>query len=127
MNRTQVIIGAVIIALCIVFFYTVAVLFLLDALVAIGIVFLLLGLGVVGGQSGAVTPVAKGGRLSELDLAVIEMISQGKSQEEIAKSTGVSPATLSEKCASLTSAGYISGSFLTEKGFETLRGSSRKT
>jgi len=77
LNRTQVIIGVVIIALCIVFFYTVAVLFLLDALVAIGIVFLLLGLGVVGGQSGAVTPVAKGGRLSELDLAVIEMISQG--------------------------------------------------
>lgn len=61
--------------------------------------------------------------LSALDRTILEMISQSKTQDEIARSTGVSPSTITEKSTTLREAGYISSDGLTEKGFDALRGS----
>jgi len=65
--------------------------------------------------------------LTALDMVILRMVSEKKSQEDIEKSTGVSPAILAEKSASLTSNGYLSGAYLTEKGFDVLRTSKTKT
>lgn len=60
-------------------------------------------------------------------MVVLQMLSQNKSQDDIAKSTGVSPTILAEKCATLMSTGYVSGNYLTEKGFDALRNANPRT
>ena len=59
--------------------------------------------------------------VSALAQVVLQMVSEGSGQEEIAKKTGVSPSVVAEKWAALTSAGYLADGHLTERGFETLR------
>ena len=60
--------------------------------------------------------------LSELELSVLRLLSQGKNEGEIAQGTGVSRPIVSEKVAKLRSEGYITDTHaLTEKGFEALR------
>jgi hypothetical protein len=116
-------IGLALLVLALIFFNnaTLLILIAIDAMITVGIVFLLSGLGVFG--VGARTPKtgSKPLELSALDRVVLQMVSQNNSQEDIAKSTGVSPAIIADKSAALTSAGYISGNRLTEKGFEALR------
>lgn len=110
-----------IIILSIILFASIAILLLVDALVAIGVFLLIFGLGVpekLGRDGGR---DSKRAELTELDVIVLQSLSQNKSQDEIARSTGVSPIVLSEKCAALMAAGYISGTYLTEKGFDALR------
>jgi hypothetical protein len=63
-----------------------------------------------------------GKTLGVLDVTVLQMTSQKKSQEDIAAATGVSPSVISDKVESLTRAGFLLESSLTEKGFEALKG-----
>ena len=64
-----------------------------------------------------------GKRLGALDMTVLQMIAQRKSQQEIAGSTGVSLSVIGEKFESLKGAGYLAENSLSEKGFEALKGS----
>jgi membrane-bound ClpP family serine protease len=60
--------------------------------------------------------------LSELELSVLRLLSQGKSEDEIATSTGVEKSVVSEKIAKLQSQDYITDKHtLTVKGLEALR------
>jgi uncharacterized membrane protein len=114
-------IGLALLVLSLIFFYSVAILIVVDAMITVGVVFLVSGLGIFGAEARKPKTSAKTADLSALDRVVLQMISQNNGQEEIAKSTGVSPAILADKSAALTSAGYLSGNHLTEKGFEALR------
>jgi len=64
--------------------------------------------------------------VSALAQVVLQMVSEGGGQEEIAKKTGVSPSVVAEKWVALTSGGYLADGHLTEKGFETLRNAKAK-
>lgn len=93
--------------------------------IALGLIMLFDGLNFFDrvGKSGPMgqenLPMAK---LSTLDRTVLEMVSQNKTADEIARSTGVSGSVVSEKVSNLTSTGYLSNNMLTERGFEVLRG-----
>jgi len=124
LNRSEVVIGLAIIVLSVIFFYPVLLLPLVDLMIAlliIGFVLLVDGYGGLAALRSAPSPKEKAVPLSGLDLTVLQMMSEGKNQDDIAKATGVSPAILSDKVALLVTSGYVSGSYLTEKGFETLR------
>ena len=62
-----------------------------------------------------------GRRLGALDMMILQMISQGKSQQEMAAATAVSAAVIAEKIKTLTKAGFLYENSLSEKGFEVLR------
>jgi hypothetical protein len=128
LNRSEVSIGLVLIVLGVIFFYPVLLIGLVDLFIVmliVGFVLLVEGLGGLAVLRSGLGR-SKQVRLSELDRVVLQMLSEKKTQEEIAQSTGVSPAILSDKLAGLATAGYVSGNYLTEKGFEALRSSGEK-
>lgn len=85
---------------------------------AAGILFILDGFGVFD----SVSRGEKEGRLSKLELTMLELMSQGKQMQEVATSTGVSPQILEQKRGALASMGLVTqDGFLTEKGFEALK------
>ena len=60
--------------------------------------------------------------LSDLELTTLRYLARGRKPGEIAQTTGVSEAVISEKVDRLRLGGYITAdNTLTEKGFETLR------
>lgn len=63
-----------------------------------------------------------GQKLGPLDMTVLQMTAQRKSQQEIASATGVSLSVIGEKIEALKEEGYIVENSLSEKGFEALRG-----
>jgi len=123
LQRQEVVIGLALLVLALIFFNSPTLLILMgiDAMVTVGVIFLLSGLGIFGQASGKPKMAARTADLSALERVILQMISQNSSQEEIAKSTGVSPAILADKSAALTTAGYVSGNHLTEKGFDALQ------
>jgi len=128
LNRPQVAVGLVLIVLSVLFFLSAAGLILvgIDALVSAGIVLLVLGFNVPERLGGSKPKSSAQTHLSELDVLVLQMVSQNKTQDDITRSTGVAPAILADKWSSLTSSGYISGNYLTEKGFDALRNTQPK-
>ncbi|HYB44887.1 MAG TPA: hypothetical protein VEC92_00040 [Nitrososphaerales archaeon] len=104
--------------------YAIGILVLLVApffiLVAIGIYGIIDGLG--GGSGQARMGASRGGgKVGALGLTVLKLMAQGKSKDEIAASTAVSPMVIEEKLVALTSAGFLQGNALTEKGFDAVR------
>ncbi|MDV3293945.1 MAG: hypothetical protein LYZ70_06710 [Nitrososphaerales archaeon] len=63
-----------------------------------------------------------GQKLGALDLTVLQMTAQRKSQQDISSATGVSPSVIGEKLESLKEQGYLEENSLSEKGFDALRG-----
>jgi DNA-binding CsgD family transcriptional regulator len=60
--------------------------------------------------------------LSELEVSILRLLSQGKTDAEMATATGVSTAIISEKVTKLYAEGYITEKrALTEKGFEAVQ------
>ncbi|MDA4114022.1 MAG: hypothetical protein OK474_08250 [Thaumarchaeota archaeon] len=60
--------------------------------------------------------------LSELDLSILQLLSQGRNEGEIASVTGVALPIISEKIARLYIGGFITEKrALTERGFEAVR------
>ncbi len=110
-------------------------LLLFGAIAVVGIGLMVGGLVSLGDEEAPVTEVQKEvvvvqpvpssaayEALSELELSILRSLSQGRSEEEIAASTGVAPSIVSEKVAKLQSMGYITDKHaLTERGFEALR------
>ncbi len=89
-------------------------------LLAIGAYMVLDGIGALSVKPRGARMAAKG--LGALDLAMLQMTAQRKSQQEIATATGVSSSVIGEKLEALRASGYIAGDSLSEKGFEALRG-----
>ena len=65
-----------------------------------------------------------GGRVGVLGMTVLKMLSQGKSQQEIAAATSVSVVVVGVKMDALRKAGYLQENGLSEKGFNLVSESS---
>ena len=87
-------------------------------LVVIGIYGLLDGLGK--GSYFRRSSAKSGAEVGPLGTAVLRMVAQGKSQQEIAAATLVSAALIEAKVEALTRAGFLEGNALSEKGFDFL-------
>jgi len=119
-NTAKTVIGAALIVFIVVIFYKLLVLSLIVVLLTVGLVILLDGIGYFSSAEATSNP-PKARALTALDITILGMIAQNKNQDEIAKSTGVSPGTVAEKTATLSAGGYLAGNFLTEKGFEAVK------
>jgi hypothetical protein len=87
---------------------------------AAGMLFVLDGLGVF--DRLASSKGGSDGTLSQLDLTILELMSQGKQMSEVSASTGVAPQIIEQKKGALASKGLVTpDGFLTEKGFEALK------
>lgn len=118
MDRAEVYTGLALVVLGIIF--TGSLVFgIIFIMLIVGVLLLFHGFGVLWDTPGK----AKAGsaRFGPLDRTILEMVSQGKSQDEIARVSGVSPQLVAEKAGALAAEGYIKDNYLTEKGFEAVR------
>lgn len=92
-------------------------------LLSVGIYGIISGFGSSPGQPKTGASVGAG-KVGVLGMTVLRLLAQGKNRDEIAASTAVSPTVIEEKLGALTSAGFLQGNALTEKGFEAVRESS---
>jgi hypothetical protein len=115
--RTQeVILGVALLLLSVALFYPVFAFPIIDlaiAMITAGVVVLIHGYGLFNKAPVSLNKETSTADFTPLDRAVLEMISQGRSQEEIVRSTGVSPDIITAKSAALSASGYISGNRLT--------------
>ena len=89
-------------------------------LLAAGAYGIISGLGSPSMQPSGSSPRA-GRRLGPLGMTILQMIAQGKSQQEMATATAVSAFVIGEKVEALTKAGFLYENSLSEKGFEVLK------
>lgn len=59
--------------------------------------------------------------LTQLEMTILRMVSEGSKVESISGSTGVSAIVIQQKIQELHRKGYLSGEKLTEKGYEILQ------
>ncbi len=116
MDNRKIMIGVVLIVIAGVLLNLVLALFIV--MIAAGTFIAFDGLGMMQPSTGQQVRISK---LTALDKSILQMTSEGKVQDEIAKSTGVAPALIVSKTAALAAAGFINGTFLSEKGYEALR------
>lgn len=86
-------------------------------LLAIGAYGIVDGLG-VGSAREAGGQIRNTGRVGALGKAVLKLLAEGKSKQEIADATAVSVSVIEEKIEALTKAGFLKGNALSEKGFD---------
>jgi len=99
--------------------YVIVLVALFVTLLAIGFYGVVEGLGV--GSSRSKVDAKSGGKLGAFSLAVLQMTAKGKTQDEIAAATSVSPFVIGKKIERLTKLGYIYEHALSEKGFDALK------
>ncbi len=70
---------------------------------------------------GAFTRGAEQKTLSQLEMTILRMLSQGSKIESISTATGVSALVIEQKIRELQKEGYLSADKLTEKGYNALQ------
>lgn len=130
MNAPKVVAGLAVLVLA-GFWAVVLILFLttigyLIVLVAPFVTLLAVGFYAIIDGMGGSSARSKGGNRSRskvgaLSLTVLQMTAQGKSQQEIAAATSVSPFIIGKKVERLNKLGYLYENALSEKGFDALK------
>lgn len=112
--------GVVLILFLMAIGYIIVLVALFVTLLAIGVYGVVDGLGVGSARSKGETSKGKAS-IGAFSLAVLQMTAQGKSPQEIAAATSVSPFVIGKKVERLTKLGYLYDHALSEKGFDALK------